>query len=381
MADLRGLRVVMVIQSYLPRLGGAEKQLAAVCRELRKQGLEPSIVTRRYPGMLAFESIEGTPVYRVPAPRPKALAALCYLIFGYFRIRSLRPQLLHAHELLSPTDLGILAKRGLGCPLVVKVLRGGELGDLDKLHHRRGGKARIQRLKQYVDIFLAISCEIEAELAAEGIDAARCRFLPNGVDTHIYQPASQREKKEIRAALGLPDGPICLYSGRLAPEKGLDTLLESWKRISTGHPQAHLLLLGSGPQEAALRQMAGERVIFGGYVPDPCLYYQACDLFVLPSQTEGLSNAMLEAMACGLPVVATRVGAAQELNPKGENGRLVSAGSVQELAQALDFFLSNPREGRRMGTNGRKFIQNTYSLDQTLARLTAVYAELAEEGA
>ena len=381
MADLHGLRVVMVIQSYLPRLGGAEKQLAAICRELRNQGLEPSIVTRRYPGMSAFELIEGTPVYRVAAPRPKALAALCYLIFGYFRIRSLRPQLLHAHELLSPTDLGILAKRSLGCPLMVKVLRGGELGDLDKLHHRRGGKARIQRLKQHVDIFLTISREIEAELAAEGIDAARCRFLPNGVDTHIYQPAADRAKKEIRAALGLPDGPICLYSGRLAPEKGLDTLLESWKKINTGHPQAHLLLLGSGPQEAALRQMAGERVIFGGYVPDPCLYYQACDLFVLPSQTEGLSNAMLEAMACGLPVVATRVGAAQELNPIGENGRLVSAGSAQELAQALEFFLSNPLEGRRMGANGRKFIQNAYSLDQTLARLTAVYAELAEEGA
>jgi glycosyltransferase involved in cell wall biosynthesis len=381
MADLRGLRVVMVIQSYLPRLGGAEKQLAAVCRELREQGLEPSIVTRRYPGMSAFETIAGTPVYRVPAPQPKALAALCYLFFGYFRIRSLRPQILHAHELLSPTDLGILAKRSLGCPLVVKVLRGGALGDLDKLHHRRGGEARIQRLRQHVDIFLTISREIEAELAAEGIDPARCRFLPNGVDTHIYQPVDVRTKKEIRATLGLPDGSICLFSGRLAPEKGLDTLLESWKKISAGHPQAHLLLLGSGPQEAALRKMAGERVIFGGYVPDPCLYYQACDIFVLPSQTEGLSNAMLEAMACGLPVVATRVGAAQELNPKGENGRLVPAGSAQELAQALDFFLSNPAEGRRMGANGRNFIQNAYSLDQTLARLMAVYAELTEEGA
>lgn len=381
MADLRGLRVVMVIQSYLPRLGGAEKQLAAVCRALRMQGIEPSIVTRRYPGMAYFETIEGTPVYRVPAPRPKALAAFCYLIFGFLRIRSLRPQVLHAHELLSPTDLGILAKRSLGCPLVVKVLRGGQLGDLDKLRHRRGGRARIRRLKQNVDIFLAISREIEAELAGEGIDPARCRFLPNGVDTHIYQPATQQAKKEIREALGLPDGFICLYSGRLAPEKGLDVLLNAWNRISARHPQAHLLLLGSGPREAALREMAGERVIFGGYVPDPCLFYQACDLFVLPSLTEGLSNAMLEAMACGLPLVATRVGAAEELNPEGENGRLVTAGSAQELADALDFFLSDPREGRRMGANGRQFVQAAYSLDQTIARLTAIYAELAGEGA
>ena len=381
MADLRGLRVVMVIQSYLPRLGGAEKQLAAVCRELRKQGIEPSIVTRRYPGMSAFESIEGTPVYRVPAPRPKALAALCYLAFGSLRIRSLRPQVLHAHELLSPTDLGIIAKRRSGCPLVVKVLRGGSLGDLDKLQHRRGGQARIRRLRKYVDIFLTISREIEAELAGEGIDPVRCRFLPNGVDTYIYQPATERAKKEIRAALGLPVGFICLYSGRLAPEKGLDVLLESWKKISAKHPQAHLLLLGSGPQEAALREMAGERVIFGGFVPDPCLFYQACDLFVLPSLTEGLSNAMLEAMACGLPLVATRVGAAEELNRQGKNGRLVTPGSPQELAQALDACLSDPRECRRMGANGRQFVQSAYSLDQTIARLTAIYAELAEEDA
>jgi glycosyltransferase involved in cell wall biosynthesis len=381
MADLRGLRVVMVIQSYLPRLGGAEKQLAAVCRELRKQGIEPSIVTRRYPGMSAFESIEGTPVYRVPAPRPKALAALCYLFFGFLRIRNLHPQVLHAHELLSPTDLAILAKRNLGCPLVVKVLRGGKLGDLDKLRHRRGGQARIRRLKQNVDIFLTISREIEAELAAEGIDPARCRFLPNGVDTHIYQPVNDKMKREIRAALGLPEGYICLYSGRLAPEKGLDVLLNAWNKISSRHPQAHLLLLGSGPQEAALKEMAGERVIFGGYVPDPCLFYQACDLFVLPSLTEGLSNAMLEAMACGLPLVATRVGAAGELNPTGENGRLVMPGNTEELAQALDFCLSNPKESRRMGANGIQFVQSTYSLDQTVARLTAIYAELAGEGA
>jgi glycosyltransferase involved in cell wall biosynthesis len=381
MADLSGLRVVMVIQSYLPRLGGAEKQLAAVCRALRKQGIEPSIVTRRYPGMSAFESIEGTPVYRVPAPRPKALAALCYLFFGFLRIRNLHPQVLHAHELLSPTDLAILAKRNLGCPLVVKVLRGGKLGDLDKLRHRRGGQARIRRLKQNVDIFLTISREIEAELAAEGIDPARCRFLPNGVDTHIYQPVNDKMKREIRAALGLPEGYICLYSGRLAPEKGLDVLLNAWNKISSRHPQAHLLLLGSGPQEAALKEMAGERVIFGGYVPDPCLFYQACDLFVLPSLTEGLSNAMLEAMACGLPLVATRVGAAGELNPTGENGRLVMPGNTEELAQALDFCLSNPKESRRMGANGIQFVQSTYSLDQTVARLTAIYAELAGEGA
>ncbi len=377
MPDTQGLRVVMVIQSYLPRLGGAEKQLAAVCRRLRQRGLEPSIVTRRYAGMAAFESIDGTPVYRVPAPQPKPLAAFCYLLFGFFKTRSLRPQVLHAHELLSPSDLGILAKRSLDCPLVVKVLRGGKLGDLDKLHHRRSGQRRIRRLKQHVDIFLTISREINQELAAEGIEPARCRFLPNGVDTEIYQPVSEREKMEIRAALGLPPGLIYLYSGRLAPEKGLSTLLQAWDSVCERYPQAHLLILGSGEMEAELRKSAGRRVIFGGYVPDPCLYYQASDLFVLPSETEGLSNSMLEAMACGLPVLATRVGAAVELVQNGENGRLISAGDCAELAEAMEFFLTDPKEGRRMGTNARELVSQEYSLDKTVERLMDIYAELA----
>ena len=380
MADLQGLRVVMVIQSYLPRLGGAERQLAAVCRRLRQQGLEPSIVTRRYAGMAAFEIIDGTPVYRMPAPQPKPLAAFCYLFFGYFKIRSLRPQVLHAHELLSPSDLGILAKRSLGCPLVVKVLRGGQLGDLDKLHHRRTGRARIERLKKNVDIFLTISREINQELAAEGIDPARCRFLPNGVDTQIYKPVPEREKKEIRARLGLPQGFICLYSGRLAPEKGLSTLLQSWHSVGERYPHARLLILGSGEMEAELRQAAGEHVIFAGYVPDPCLYYQTSDLFILPSETEGLSNAMLEAMACGLPVAATRVGAAVELVRNGENGRLVTAGDNAELSEALEFFLSKPKEGLRMGRNGMELVRREYSLDQTVEHLTSIYLELAGGG-
>ncbi len=232
-----------------------------------------------------------------------------------------------------------------------------------------------------MDVFLTISREIDEELAAEGIDAARCRYLPNGVDTSIYKPVSQKQKSEIRAALGLPQGYLCLYSGRLAPEKGLETLLQAWQAVSARHPQAHLLLLGSGPMQAALQAAAGERVIFGGFVPDPCLYDQAADLFVLPSKTEGLSNAMLEAMSSGLPVLATRVGAAGELNADGRNGRLVAPGNADELTEGLDFFLSDPQAGRRMGANGRKFVQANYSLDATVERLLTVYSELVEANA
>lgn len=376
MADLKGVRIAMIIQSYLPRLGGAEKQLAAVCRELREKGLEPSIITRRYTGMQSFEVIEGTPVYRMPAPRPKPLAALCYILFGLRQIRKIKPQVLHVHELLSPSDMAILAKKAWNIPLMVKVLRGGKLGDLDKLNHRFTGKARIRRLKKYVDVFLSISREISAELAREGIEPSRCRFIPNGVDVEVYQPAVEKDKARLRRELGLPDGFVCVYSGRLATEKGLTVLLEAWREVVKTESRANLLVLGSGEMESELRASAGDNVIFGGYVPEPKPYYQTGDAFILPSDTEGLSNSMLEAMACGLPVVATAVGAAVDVITQKKTGLLVGSGSAPEMIEALKFLIENPRERARIGKNGMEKVRQDYSLAHTVNELVKIYAEL-----
>ena len=377
MVEVTGMRVAMLIQSYLPRLGGAEKQLAAICRKLRQQGMEPSIITRRYAGMAPFEVIDQTPVYRMPAPRPKPLAALCYLLFGLNKIRQLQPHVIHAHELLSPTDMAVAAKRRWHIPLVVKVLRGGKLGDLYKLNHRASGRARIRRMKESVDIFLSISQEIESELVREGIGAGHCRFVPNGVDMAVYHPVSDQDKADLRRQLQLPQGLLCIYSGRLAAEKGLPVLLQAWQTFSQSHPQANLLVLGSGEMEAELRENAGGQVIFRGYVPEPQTYLQACDIFVLPSETEGLSNAMLEAMACGLAVVATCVGAAQELIEDKRSGLLVQAGDASAIMEALGYLAAHPEERESFAKHAVDKVTQAYSLDNTVAQLLDIYAELA----
>ncbi len=377
MAEAEKLRVAMIIQSYLPRLGGAEKQLAAICRRLRKLDIEPVIITRRYAGMKSLEMIDQTPVYRVPAPQPKALAAFCYIFFGLWKIRKLDPHVLHAHELLSPSDLAVLAGQLFKKPVVVKVLRGGRLGDLDKLHHRRAGSARLQRFSENVDVFIAISREIERELAAEGIEAERCRFVPNGVDVDFYKPASEAEKSQLRRKLKLPGGFLCVYSGRLAPEKGLLTLLQAWEQITHRFSNARLLILGSGEMENELRKSAGKQVIFGGYAAETRPYYQAADAFILPSETEGLSNALLESMACGLAVAASRVGAAVDLVEHGKNGLLFEPGSAGEIVQALEFLLKNPRARARMGKAGRELVCRDYALERTVGQLAELYRELA----
>ena len=370
----------MIIQSYLPRLGGAEKQLAAICRELRNKGVEPVIITRRYAGMSTYELIEQTPVYRTPAPQPKALAAICFILFGLFRIRKLNADVLHVHELLSPSEMAISAKKIWHKPLVVKVLRGGKLGDLDKLHHRTLGSLRIRRLRKYVDAFISISSEISAELALEGIEKDRCRFIPNGVDVQVYKPLSAKARGKLRNDLGLPKGKLCIYSGRLAPEKGLLYLMEAWLEILKNNPEAHLLILGSGEMEKELREMAGGNVVFAGYVQEARPYYQASDVFILPSETEGLSNAMLEAMACGLAVVATAVGAAQDVIDHNVNGLLVKPGAAAEIVSAVGYLFEHPRERTRIGKEGVEKVQRDYSLETTVDRLVGLYKELCGGG-
>ncbi len=378
MSNPHPLRVVMVIQSYLPRLGGAEKQLSAVCAALKHRGLEPVIVTRRYKDMARSEIINGTQVYRVVSPPPKPLAALCFMICGLMKILQLKPDIIHAHELLSPTDLAISAKNWLKVPLVVKVLRGGWMGDLYKLHHRGSGKARLARLKKRVNAFITISQEIKAELMVEGIDDQRCFFIPNGVDISVYKPLVLTKKQDLREKLGLPSGFLVLFCGRLASEKGLDWLISVWKQFIPGK-NATLILAGSGEEEEKLKTLAGEGVLFKGFIADPLLYYQSVDAFVLPSSTEGLSNSLLEAMACGLPVIAASVGAAPEVIAHGQTGLLVSPGNSQELLDALEFLYKNPKPRLQIGTNGIDIIRKNYPLEKTVSSLLSLYSELLKK--
>ena len=314
----------MIIQAYIPRFGGAEKQLAAILPFLRARGVEPVILTRRYPGLAPFEVIDETPVYRLPIPGPKAMAALFFTVSALLRLRQIRPDVIHAHEMLSPATIAAAAKRLFKIPAIVNPHRGGMLGDIDKLSHRTGGKARLQELKRQVDGWIVISKQIDQELADSGIPERTRHLIPNGVEPQLFSPASAQEKRIIRKQLLMdPGAPIVIFSGRLVAEKRVDVLLQAWDELHSQAGDAQLWIVGTGPQEQSLRRKAGENVHFSGYVKDTAPYLRAADIFVLPSSTEGLSVAMLEAMACGLACVLSDVGGARDVIEPGKNGLLV----------------------------------------------------------
>lgn len=374
------LRIAMLIQAYYPRLGGAERQLASLAPLLKNLGVEIKIFTRRYDrALFSFEIISDVPVYRLPVVGPKPLAALGYTFSAIPLIHKFNPHVIHAHELLSPATTAVMAKRIFGIPVVAKVLRGGELGDLAKLKKSAFGYRRIETIKRGIDSFIVISSEIDNELAEIGVPPEKRTFIPNGVDLGRFAPPSADSKSVLRQSLNLPDGLITVFSGRLDPEKRVDQLIEIWAEIIKKHPDATLLILGSGMEEEKLKQMAGANVRFEGNVKDVAPYLRAADIFVLPSSTEGLSNALLEAMASGLASIATSVGGAIDMIQEGENGILIPPDDPQAILSALLPLLSDPALRLQFGVNGRNLIEKKYSLSAVAEKLNEVYRKFASQ--
>lgn len=374
------LRVAMLIQAYYPRLGGAERQLASLVPLLENLGIEIQILTRRYDAALAsFEMINGVPVYRLPVPGPKPAAAISFSLSAIPRLYKFKPHVIHAHELLSPATTAVMAKRLFGTPIVAKVLRGGSLGDLAKLKHRAFATSRIASLKRGIDSFIVISKEIDDELAEIGVPPEKRTFIPNGVDLNRFAPISLNNKTNLRHSLNLPDGLIVVFSGRLDPEKRVDQLVEAWNEVIKKHSTALLLILGTGTEEKKLKQIAGANVRFEGNVDDVTPYLCASDIFVLPSSTEGLSNALLEAMASGLASIATSVGGATDLIEDGKNGILIPPDDPQALLAALLTMLSDSDRRMQFGVNGRSFIEKNYSLSAVADKLNALYRNFASK--
>ena len=378
--ERKPLRAAMLIQEYPPIIGGAEQELAAQATVLARLGVDVLVLTRRWwPALAPFERAGGAAVYRLPASGPKAIAAIRYVLSATWQVGRLRPDLLHAHEVLSPATAGMLAKWLFRKPLVATVLRGGLLGDLTKIRRGWLGWLRRRLVLRSVDAFIVISEEIDRELQALGIPPERRFFVPNGVDTDCFAPASPDEKQQLRAKHGLPDGRIVVFTGRLEREKQVDQLLWVWPELLQQVPEAHLVVLGTGSLESELRARAGAQVHFLGGKADVAPYLRAADLFVLPSVTEGLSVSMLEAMACGLPVLVTRVGGAADVITHGQNGWLIPPGDAGPLLLALAGLLQDGELRQSLGSRARACILERYAVQQISLQLLSVYNRLLEK--
>jgi glycosyltransferase involved in cell wall biosynthesis len=386
----RSLRVVMLSRGYFPTVGGAERQITAVSEELARRGVEVHVLTRRYAGLKPLETIGRVTVHRLPVPRPETMASLGFTLNALPLIRRIRPDVLHAHELLSPTTTAVVAQGLYGVPVVTTVHGGGEI---DCLEQEWLGETRIDIFRSHVERFVAIDADINRQLAQLGVPSQLLALIPNGVDTDRFFALNAGQKARLKTALQLPEGPNVVFAGRLVPSKRVDRLIDAWGSVRKHFPMARLLIIGSGPEEDALRQVAystrpasagwprdcGAGIHFFREIRNIAPYLQAADVFVSPSNCKGLSLALLEAMACGLPVIATDVGGNREVVHHRETGWLVPGGDerlADRLAEALRILLNDDPLRARLAGAGRNLVERSYSLASVVDHLHELYLAL-----
>ena len=360
-------------------MGGAELQLERLVPRLLDRGVQTEVITRAVRGSPRTEPIAGSVVRRTPLAGESPLASIVYVAaaLGHLLRRRSGVDLVHAHGALSPATIA-LGGRLLGLPCLVTVLGTGPHGDLARLGRKPMGRIRLRLLFRWA-WFAALSEDAKQELIVRGVPPERILALPNGVDLDTNRPAGPEARRELRERLGLPaDGFLGTFVGRLHPVKDVDTLLGAAAEV----PGLTLVVVGDGPERTRLEAEAARlgiegRVRFLGESSEVAGVLRASDAFLLSSHGEGMSNALLEGMACGLPCLASRsVGGAAELLAAGR-GMLLPDGDVPAWAAAIQHLIDEPGVGEATGMAAAGFVAQTLSLESAAERLAQAYAVIA----
>jgi glycosyltransferase involved in cell wall biosynthesis len=379
--------VVMLVNEFPPLpVGGAEMQAERLSEHLGNQGLHVGVLTRGADGLPAHQQCSGYWVERIPQRGPGKLKAISFMAGAMAALirRRREYQILHAHLAFAPAIVAAIIGRLLGKRVIVKFGNSGPYGDVQTSLATRRGRLKLALLRRWVDISIALSAEMESELLAAGFARDRVLRMVNGIDTHEFQPAADRAAAKDR--LGLAGKTVALFVGRLAPQKALPVLLEAFQSAVAACPDLHLVLAGDGPDRTALERQAAElglapHVTFTGNVTNVKGLLGAADMFVLSSEVEGISNALLEAMASGLACVATAVGGTPEVLDHGQCGVLLPPRRADLLSEALISLARSPAEVTRLGAQARARILAHYAFEVVDNQYRALYERLLRAGA
>lgn len=375
------IQIAVVIEA-LGR-GGAERLLVDTARLLDRSRFQMHVHTL-FTVRRDYES----------ALRGLGIAEVCLglrghmnLVSGVLRLRAMlergRPDIVHTH-LFFASQVGRLAARLVGCP-VVSTMHGADYEPSARLGNP-GLTLFKQSLLQAGDaVTAAVSGARIIAVSQYVADSARRRLgvsgvevIPNAVDTETFCPDPSR-RAEVRQALGLgPGSRVLICVGRMTDEKGQGVLIRAMPAVRTRISGTRLLLVGEGPSRVRYESLAHElgveeNVSFLGVRWDVPDLLRAADVLVMPSLNEGFGLVMVEALASGTPVVASRMGPTPEIVRETETGLLFTPGDPRALADALERLLGNPALCHDMGRRGREDALARFALPQMVRHLERLY--------
>jgi glycosyltransferase involved in cell wall biosynthesis len=365
---------MMRIVYFAPLLatGGTQRHLQQVLGLLDGRRFAAEVLTLRAGGAIEGElRAAGVPVSSLDMPRSLAAPATWRAIIrAAQRLRANRVEVVHGYQ-WRPALVGVLVARLARVPLVLASKR--SLTGTDASAQRAW-----RRIARSVDTVLVNARALQEEGERLGM---RCRWslLRNGIDVGAFAlgPATAAGK----GALGLAgDRPVIGAVGRLEWRKGHDVLVEAMGALAADGRRPQLLVVGDGPAREALVRQAetlgvASDVRFTGTLDDVRPALAAMDVFVLPSREEGMSNALMEAMAAGRPIVATDVGGNGEVLERGRHGILVRAGDAAAIADAIRQILAEPATAEARARDARAFVGDRWGARRMVGELEAFYEE------
>ncbi len=289
----------------------------------------------------------------------------------YQLLRKVRPTLVHIHG-FKAFGVGIHAAGLARVPVLLTV---------HNYPAHPGGEALLPALAGLAGLagthYIAVSHALARELAAWGIASERIKVIYNGIDAAPFIRASKQ-----RRAIDSDDGSLVVGTvARLAPQKGLQYLVYAAGWLAVRYPRMRFVVAGEGPEQQTLQALAcrmglSGRMLFPGFSRNLPATLSQIDIFVLPSLTEGMAITLLEALAAGCAVVATRVGGVPEIIEHGLTGLLVEPASARSLAGAVAALVQNPSLRRSVALNGRERVLERFTMDKMLMLTESVYESL-----
>lgn len=365
--------ILFLIDNLYSRLGGTEGVLWNITRRLPPEQYRCSVATfAAHPDEVVTDQFP-CPVHLFPLRRMYDWQALETALRLAKLIRSERVSIVHTFSTASDLFGGVVAKLA-GCPIVISSRRdmGFQRSALHRTAYRLAGGL--------FDQVHAVGEQVRrTHIEQDGLDPDKVVTVYNGVDVEEIDRSGTCPELSQWVRRGASH--VIAYVANVRPVKAVDVLVETAAIVCRHEPQARFLVVGelrdrkylAQITEVARRMNVSDNVTFTGLRSDVSALLKACDVFYLPSRSEGLSNALLEAMACRVPCVATNVGGNPELVQDGENGYLVAVDDPEGAAQSILKLLRDPSGAVRMGQAGRRIVETRFSVQAMMNKLLELY--------
>ena len=378
--------VWMITRDFYPGFGGAERQIQVMSRGLMAGGWPVQVITRRHGfdhlrGLPRCDTVDGIPIYRLYSRGRSPIGAFLYILSGLWHlIWHGRQGIFHAHDVGSPGWLAVAARYLLQGRCVIKLRTDRRIYE----EQRRSWFAhwRFSMLLCLTDLIVVVNRDVKDMLLSWGISAKKVLLIPNSVDIGSFYPSPTADKSAVRAKLDMaPEKTTVLDVGRLERVKGVDVLLRAWALLPVAaRLRSQLVLVGDGSERDLLNGIIdsleiNESVTLVGERSSVLEYYWSADIFILPSRAEGLSNALIEAMACELPVIVSNVGGSLDVVRDGENGAIFESEDQDGLAQKIESLIAAPDEVARIGPLARQTVAKIADADGIVTKFSNVYAD------